>query len=151
MSLYSPISRCMKNIPETVEIWRTEWLECLERYKTPLTGFDDSFDEEEEALSKVRVGCMRNFGSLEDILMMIEEGDQGTPLRTRVHAIRQDADVMQTLRSLWEDRCLTTLMDSYIREEEERYESFADWGDFQAFEWTLMLWKAFAARYDVFI
>jgi hypothetical protein len=74
---------------------------------------------EEEALNKVRVGCMKTFGSLEDILTMIEEGDQGMPLRTRVHAILQDADHMQTLRSLWEDEGLTTSMDNYIQEDEE--------------------------------
>jgi hypothetical protein len=104
-----------------VEIWRIEWLQCLERHKTPLTQSGDAFysysEEEEKALSKVRVGCMRNFGSLEDILTMIEEGDQGIPLRTRVHAIRQDTNLMQTLRSLWEDKSLTTLMESYVRDD----------------------------------
>jgi hypothetical protein len=113
----------MKDLSETVEIWRTEWLECLERHKPPLTGSDggsEDEEEEEEDLNKVRVRCMRNFGALEDILTMIEEGNQGMPLRTRVHAIRQDVYLMQTLRSLWEDEGLTSLMDSYIRDAEER-------------------------------
>jgi hypothetical protein len=101
----------MKDLSETAEIWRTEWLECLERHGRPF----DRYYMEEEAL-KVRVGCMKTFGSLEDILTMIEEGDQGTPLRTRVDAIRQDANLMQTLRSLWEDEGLTTFMNSYIQD-----------------------------------
>jgi hypothetical protein len=109
-SLYSPISRSIKDLSETMEIWRTEWLECLERHGRPF----DRYYMDEEALNKVRVGCMRNFGSLEDILMTIEEGNQGTPLRTRVRAIRQDANLMQTLRSLWDDEGLTSLMDSYV-------------------------------------
>jgi hypothetical protein len=112
----------MKDLSETVEIWRTEWLRCLERCKTPFTGPGDNFyyyeEEEEEALSNLRVGCIKNFGSLEDVLTMIEEGDQGWPLQRRVHEIRQDANHMQTLRSLWKDQELTTLMDSYIREDE---------------------------------
>jgi hypothetical protein len=102
----------MKDVSETVEIWRTEWLECLERRGKAF----NQYQMIEEALNKVRVGCMKTFGPLEDILTMIEEGDQGTPLRTRVDAIRQDANLMQTLRSLWEDEGLTTFMNSYIRE-----------------------------------
>jgi hypothetical protein len=113
--LYLLISRSMKELSETVEIWRTEWLECLERHGKPSTQYYVN----EEARNKVRVGCMKTFGSLKDILTMIEEGDQGTPLRTRVHAIRQNANLMQTLRSLWEEESLTTLMDNYIRDDEE--------------------------------
>jgi hypothetical protein len=102
----------MKDISETVEIWRTEWLECLERRGKPF----NQYQMIEEALKKVRVGCIKTFGPLEDILTMIEEGDQGIPLRTRVHVIRQDANLMQTLRSLWEDEDLTTLMHRFVRE-----------------------------------
>jgi hypothetical protein len=103
-SLYSPMSRSMKDLWDNMEIWKTEWLQCLE-----CRLFWDG------ALNKVRVGCMKTFGSLEDILAMIVEGDQGIPLRTRVHVIRQDANHMQTLRSLWEDEGVTTLMDSWVR------------------------------------
>jgi hypothetical protein len=105
-SLSSLISRSMKDIPDAMEIWRRKWLECLERA-------NDMFPW--GTALKVRIGCMKNFGSLEDILMMIEEGDQGTPLRTRVDAIRQDANLMQTLRSLWEDEDLTMLMNNWLQ------------------------------------
>jgi hypothetical protein len=121
-NLYSPISRSMKDVSDTVEIWRIEWLECLERHGRPF----DRYEMDKGALNKVRVGCMRTFGSLEDILTMIEDGKQGMPLRTRVHAIRQDANLMQTLRSLWEDEGLTAFMDSYIRDYKDRHGPLID-------------------------
>jgi hypothetical protein len=46
---------------------------------------------------------MRTFGSVEDILAMIEEGDQGEDLQPRVNAIRGNLVGIQALRELWED------------------------------------------------
>jgi hypothetical protein len=62
----------------------------------------------------VYLGCMRNFGSVEDILTMIEGGDQGEDLRPRVDAIRENLAGMQALRELWEDRRLDTLVEGFI-------------------------------------
>jgi hypothetical protein len=62
----------------------------------------------------VYLGCMRNFGSVEDILAMIEEGDQGEDLRPRVNAIRGNLVGMQVLRGLWVDKRLDELVESFI-------------------------------------
>jgi hypothetical protein len=59
---------------------------------------------------------MRNFGSVEDILAMIEEGDQGEDLRPTVNAIRENVAGMQALRELWEDERLDELIESFILE-----------------------------------
>jgi hypothetical protein len=56
---------------------------------------------------------MRNFGSVEDILAMIEEGDQGEDLRTRVNAIRGNLVGMQALRGLWVDKRLDELVEDF--------------------------------------
>jgi hypothetical protein len=117
----------MKDLSVTVEIWRTEWLWCLERHGRSFPWYDMS----EEALNKVRVGCMKTFGSLEDTLTMIEEGDQGAPLRARVHAIREDANHMQTLISLWEDEDLTMFTDNWLQYNENGLKSFISRCDFQ--------------------
>jgi hypothetical protein len=47
---------------------------------------------------------MRNFGTVEDILAMIEEGDQGKDLQPRVNAIRGNLVEMQALLELWVDK-----------------------------------------------
>jgi hypothetical protein len=60
------------------------------------------------------LGCMRNFGSVEDILAMIEEGDQGEDLRPRVNAIRENLVGMQALRELWVDKRLDELVEGFI-------------------------------------
>jgi hypothetical protein len=57
---------------------------------------------------------MMNFGSVEDILAMIEEGDQGKDLRPRFNAIRKNLVGMQALRELWEDKRLDELVERFI-------------------------------------
>jgi hypothetical protein len=96
-----------------VEIWREEWLENLEQYRTMTNGnlwLIQKAHDEQIAL----IGCMRAHGSLEDILTMIENGDQGKHLQERVRAIRQDSYRMQFLQDLWTDESLTHLMDDYV-------------------------------------
>jgi hypothetical protein len=63
---------------------------------------------------EVYLECMMNFGSVEDILAMIEEGDQGKDLRPRVNAIRKNLVGMQALRELWEDKRLDELVERFI-------------------------------------
>jgi hypothetical protein len=62
----------------------------------------------------VYLGCMRNFGSVEDILAMIEEGDQGKDLRPRVNAIRENLVGIQALRELWVDKRLDKLVERFM-------------------------------------
>jgi hypothetical protein len=57
---------------------------------------------------------MRNFGSVEDILAMIEEGDQGKHLQSRVNAIRGNLVGMQALRGLWVDKRLDELVERFM-------------------------------------
>jgi hypothetical protein len=57
---------------------------------------------------------MRTYGSLEDILTMIESGEQGKHLQERVQVIRDDVHWMQVLRKLWEDPELDQLMNQYL-------------------------------------
>jgi hypothetical protein len=67
---------------------------------------------------KVLIGCMKTHGTLEDILNMIEDGDQGKHLQERVYAIRQNSYRMQALKELWTDEEPTHLMDEYLSESE---------------------------------
>jgi hypothetical protein len=57
---------------------------------------------------------MRNFGSVEDILATIEEGDQGKDLRPRVNAIRENLVGMQALRELWVDKRLDESVERFM-------------------------------------
>jgi hypothetical protein len=57
---------------------------------------------------------MRSFGSVEDILAMIEEGDQGEDLRPRVNAIRGNLVGMQALRELWVDKRLNESVEGFM-------------------------------------
>jgi hypothetical protein len=57
---------------------------------------------------------MRNFGSVEDILAMIEEGDQGKDLRPRVNAIRENLVGIQALRELWVDKRPNELVERFM-------------------------------------
>jgi hypothetical protein len=59
------------------------------------------------------LACMRSFGSVENILTMIES-DQGEELRERVKAIREDLTGMWNLRKLWEDKRLDGLGERFI-------------------------------------
>jgi hypothetical protein len=52
----------------------------------------------------VPIDLLKSFGSLEDVLAMIEEGDQGAPLRERVKAIREDEKTMKRLGKEWAKR-----------------------------------------------
>jgi hypothetical protein len=92
-----------------LEIWRTEWLEHLE-YFLPQSSSDQYLRQEKE----VYLECMRNFGSVEDILAMIEEGDQDEDLRPRVNAIRGNLVGMQALRELWVDKRLDESVKHFI-------------------------------------
>jgi hypothetical protein len=80
-----------------VEIWREEWLTGLERYKELFPSPLAMQDKE-----KISIENMKTHGSLEDILNMIEDGDQGEHLRERVNAIRQDSNLMGYIRDLWD-------------------------------------------------
>jgi hypothetical protein len=91
------------------------WLSCLEKYSLEPDSNPDFWSHREvDDDNAVQIECMRSFGTLEDILGMIEEGDQGKPLRSRVHAIRNDSNCMRKLRQLWEDRELIKLMYNYL-------------------------------------
>jgi hypothetical protein len=57
---------------------------------------------------------MRSFGSVEDILAMIEEGDQGEDLRPRVNAIRENLVGIQALRELWVDKRLDESVERFM-------------------------------------
>jgi hypothetical protein len=57
---------------------------------------------------------MRNFGSVEDILAMIEEGDQGENLRPRVNAIRGDLAGIQALQGLWGAEKMDKLVEWFL-------------------------------------
>jgi hypothetical protein len=72
------------------EVWRTNWLKALELERRPL---EMTLDDD---LRYIRV-----FGPLRSILAMIEEGDQGAPLQTRVTKLRNDRGIMKTLTDIW--------------------------------------------------
>jgi hypothetical protein len=74
---------------------------------------DSAHDQRIKSGRKAQIGCMRMHGPLEDILIMIEEGDQGKPLQARVQAIREDTIRMQTLTELWEGEDWHRLMEIY--------------------------------------
>jgi hypothetical protein len=93
-----------------LETWRTEWLEHLEY------GSSKSFMNPYRIPRKeIYLGCMRNFGSVDDILAMIEEGDQDKDLQPRINAIRGNRTRMQALREVWEDKRLDELVEGFIR------------------------------------
>ncbi|PVF98474.1 hypothetical protein CPB86DRAFT_784709 [Serendipita vermifera] len=52
---------------------------------------------------KIPIALLKQFGSPENILSMIEEGDQGAPLRDRVRAIRENERFMQALKGKWNE------------------------------------------------
>jgi hypothetical protein len=105
---YILISRSKKDVSGVLEIWRTEWLRHLEYGLS-----SDPLSQRRGTKKDVYLGCMRTFGSVEDILVMIEEGDQGEDLRTRVNAIRENLAGIQALRELWEDERLDELVESF--------------------------------------
>jgi hypothetical protein len=92
-----------------LEIWRTEWLEHLE-YFLPQSSSDQYLRQKKE----LSLAWIRKFGSVEDILAMIEEGDQGEDLRPRVNAIRENLVGMQALRELWVDKRLDDLVEGLL-------------------------------------
>jgi hypothetical protein len=107
------ISHSIKDLSNVIEIWRVEWLEHLERWKSDLSGVSE-YDQKVQGSDKLQIGCMRSYGSLLDILSMIEGGEQGKALQGRVDAIRKDAARMQALTELWDDKALTDSIDKYI-------------------------------------
>jgi hypothetical protein len=46
----------------------------------------------------------KGWGTVEEVMEMIEEGDQGIALRARVKTVREDEMVMGVLRELWETK-----------------------------------------------
>jgi hypothetical protein len=103
------ISRSKKDVSGVLEIWRTKWLEYLEYGSS-----QSSSDHYRIPRKDVYLGCIRNFGSVKDILAMIEEGDQGEDLRPRVNRIRRDLAGMQVLQELWKDEKLDSLVEGFI-------------------------------------
>ncbi|CAG8514362.1 11060_t:CDS:10, partial [Acaulospora colombiana] len=89
-----------------LEFWRTEWWERLKQLRLELP--EDSPHERQKEIAE-NIGCIMMHGTLEEILAMIEDGEQGEHLQSRVNAIRQDADHMQALRKLWEEQDLDLL------------------------------------------
>jgi hypothetical protein len=79
---------------ETEEIWRKQWLKTLEVYETHL--FWPTRDD-----WNVSIDFIKSFGSLVDVLNMIEKGDQGIPLRKWVQAIRENEVRMKILGKEW--------------------------------------------------
>jgi hypothetical protein len=88
-----------------VDIWKTKWLDMLESYReayhkhgllrTPMEIFTRN--------SLRSVACIKSYGSLDEILSKIEEGDQGHRLIQRLKHIREDKELMDALRQIWED------------------------------------------------
>jgi hypothetical protein len=103
----------VNTLPEIIEIWRTEWLRWLERYPSP-SSEDSQLEQGDQSVCKIYLGCMRTFGSVEEVLTMIEEGEQGRSLGARVNAIREDLNRMRALKNLWDDEGLNGLMDQYL-------------------------------------
>jgi hypothetical protein len=76
----------------------------------------EPFSQRQNTKKDVYLGFMKNFGSVEDILAMIEEGDQGKDLRPRVNAIRENLVGMHALRELWVDKRLDKSVERFITE-----------------------------------
>jgi hypothetical protein len=81
---------------------------------------------------RISVGCMKNHGSLEEILNMIEDGEQGEQFRERVRNIRQDSGGMRLLRKLWKDKNLDHLVDKYLYDSSEDISPGKQFGCFEA-------------------
>jgi hypothetical protein len=102
---YISFSRSQSYFIDTVDIWKFNWLEILERYReayhkhgilrTPMEIFTRN--------SLRSVACIKTYGSLDEILMTIEEGDQSHLLIQRVKHIREDKELMDALRQIWKD------------------------------------------------
>jgi hypothetical protein len=97
----------MKDISGVIEIWRTQWLEHLEYHLS-------RYKPRHEQMLKVHLAWMRTFGSMEDILTMIGEGDLDESLRQRFEAIIGDIASILALRELWEDKRLDGLVEGFI-------------------------------------
>ncbi|PVF97648.1 hypothetical protein CPB86DRAFT_826310 [Serendipita vermifera] len=85
---------------ETKEIWRTDWLQGLERPKFGTVMSDMK-------ASRI-LECIRHFGPLEDVLTMIKSGEQGSPLQKRVANIRKDPLLMNMLANMWKGEATDT-------------------------------------------
>jgi hypothetical protein len=103
-------SRSNEDVSGVLETWRTEWLEQLEYG----LSWDPSSLYLYQDINSVYPVCIKTFGSVDDILTMIEEGDQGKSLRPRVNAIRADVAGMQTLQELWEDKRQYKLVKDFL-------------------------------------
>ncbi|CAG8739466.1 12986_t:CDS:2, partial [Acaulospora colombiana] len=102
----------------TMEKWRYEGFSRASFY----------LDEDIHHISSwlVPIDLLKSFGSLANILAMIEEGDQGSPLRERVQAIRDDDGFMQCLELEWTKK--RRMNHGFSTYEEDEDDDWIDWG-----------------------
>jgi hypothetical protein len=114
--LMSSGSRSKHDFLGRTEIWRYIWLSEIESYSEfahePIVapsllsnGALMNRSEEKTELQGFLL-CLRSYGSLEAILAMIEDGEQGEIFRNRINTIRENELLMKRLTELWEDKTL---------------------------------------------
>lgn len=92
----------VKDLSGWSEVWRWYWLWDLK------DQFPNYFHE-------INIGLIRSYGSLEHILTMIEDGDEGTALREEVRTLLSDEHRLRVLNQLWEDEELDSRVEEYFR------------------------------------
>jgi hypothetical protein len=73
-----------------------------EGFPSDLSSGDQGAKERSRRYNKWRdmVKYSKSWGTVEEVMAMIEEGDQGVALRARVKNVREDEMVMRVLRGL---------------------------------------------------
>jgi hypothetical protein len=112
----SSSSRSKHDFLERTEDWRRIWLSKIETYSEfahepieapSLMSNGELIDRsEEKRYLQNFLACIRSYGSLEAILAMIEDGEQGEMFRNRINTIRENELLMNRLGELWEDKTL---------------------------------------------
>jgi hypothetical protein len=64
-------------------------------------GVGGDYDNDKFRVIRTSIDFLKSFGSLKKVLQMIEEGDQGEPLKARIRAIREDQGWMRILEEEW--------------------------------------------------
>jgi hypothetical protein len=100
----------MDEFVEYTEIWRNKWLETFEEYQTEITapktkdGPRDILKEYGLRELERSIRCISTYGYLEEVLDMIEAGEQGTSFKSRVQKIREDIECVGNLEEVWWDQ-----------------------------------------------